>query len=1092
MDIFELRVLNPSTGVCDIVLPDLAEVTIAPMHSDVGTVQFTYPRRGLNFSQIQNDRELAVYYNGAEIGTLRSTIEQISYDDANLAEDGDLAKITTRMNISRLDRAIVYPPGWPTVTNPPDQTFTNATPGTIMLTLIAQAQTRGTIGYITTSSFTATHDSNGVAWATTITLTITAETDYLSLLQSLISYGLCEAQMNIYDLRLYNFQTLGVDHTTVEPPLILRKGRDMLQSQVQRQTKGLSTAVLMAGSANLYVEATDAGAIATRGRREIGASQNGVTDAGTLTSLGQTYLGTVSSEIVARTNQVNYGDPTTPLPLRDFNLGDWLYNDVADGNGLTRNRVIQWTFERKASGELVGNVVCDSIFQEKINRLNGILNAIMNGVTIIGSSQPAPVVKLLYPPKIPTGLAIGSSTYVDGQGITLAIANVTWNPVTQNTNNQTEANLQNYLVKYTNHGQSVWSLAAPIDPTVVAANFSPFNCGAVIDFQVGAIDDQGNFSGWSATVTQTMVGDTTPPNQPSTPSVSSLLGQLCVLWDGKDSGAAPMPGDFSFTRVHVSSSGSGFTPSPSNLMGTLQGAGSMVVGGSLLAYNTTYWVKLVAIDHSGNVSTASAAGSAVLVQVVNTDIGTGQVGLGSLSFSDVGNLVDNGSFEDPTWRTLRNTAFGGSHFAFDNTTASSGTWSVVHTGFSGGTEQVILSTITAKVGQVLMGAADIKMTSAVTSAMFVALGVNWLDKTGATIGSTVNLMTNWSTPSTNDNTWRTRISSSGQTAPANTVQAQIVLASTSHTAGSVWFDNVEVRMQMDNLLIADAAITNAKINDVSANKITAGTVQAGVILGASGVFGTGLTGQRVVLDSAGIHSYDSGGNKIFDLSNATTTITLAQSSTGPKVTIDVIGAYPTLRMYDSASSNNAFMNALNLGGNTASIGLNSGNYPTTTPVGALTFRNRLFMTNQIVLQVIDDTNAVNNGGQVVLTPTEAIFALAVEGTTHAGQLLFNQDFTHGDSSWELDGYISNDAAFSAQAYQGGDWTAIPAANTGLSWSFSQTMASNVSVVGTSLSISGTVIASNIQQNPNTTGSQLNIASTYPGLWSVEWVGTRIR
>lgn len=861
MEIFELRVINPSTGVADIVLPDVETFTISPSLSGVGTVQFTYPKAGVNQSQLVNDTEIAVYYKGAEIPSLRSTLEQRQGDDASVAETGDMRQHTCRMNLSRLDRAIVYPQNWPTKSDPPSQSYSAQTPGFVVLDLMSKAQARGALTYIDTSTFTATHDSNGNAWASTIAISFNAQTDYLTALTTMVSYAIIDVEMDIHTLKIYNYQSTGVDHTVVEPPVVVRRGRDLLQGQFQASTRGLSTVALVAGDNNTYVETSVSGPLAVRGRREAGYSQNGVTDTGTLTAVGQSFLATVSDEIRSRSIQLNFGDPLTPLPLSNFDVGDWVFTDLGDGV-LNRQRVIIWSVSKASDGILTGVVTLDNFFQEKLNRINGKLNALQNGVVISGGSKPNPVVAIKYPPAQVTGVVVGSATYQDSQGHTFAQGTVGWTAVTLDTNGGPETNLANYAVRWRLHGTTSWGPITLVDPTFVAAYLSPFLPNTQYDFEVAAVDTQSNWGAWSTLVTQTMSADTTPPNPPSTPILASRLGQLVVVWDGLDNTATPMPVDFDHAEVHISSSGSGFTPSSATLYGTMRAAGSLQPGSSSLSYGTTYYCRLIAVDRSGNASSPSTAGSAVLTQVVTTDITTGQVGLNNISFSDVGNLIDDGNFEDANWRATRNTAMGGTHFSLDNSTSSIGTWSVKHTGVGGlGHEQVVLNTISAKPGQVFMGAAEWKSSATVTNTMFVSIETYWLDSTGATISHTA-LTTNWTSPATNDNAWHSRVSGTPQTAPAGTVQVQFVLTSDNHTAGSVWADGVEVRMQLDTLLIRDAAITNAKINDLAANKITAGTLNAAIVLG--NVIQTAASGGRVVMDggSDAFKVYDSGANLI--------------------------------------------------------------------------------------------------------------------------------------------------------------------------------------------------------------------------------------
>lgn len=859
MDIFEIRLVNKITGVADVVLGDAETWQVSPVISDAGTAQFTYPRNGVNWALIQTDKDIAFFQQGVEIGTLRSTIEQISYDDANLNEEGDIATCTCRTSMARLARAVVYPSGWPTKTDPPNVTFTGATPGYILRTLVQAAQSRGTIPEINISSFSDTLDSNGVPWASTISIQWNAQTSYLQIINDLQSYGLADAIMNVYTLKLYNYQTLGVDRTLATAPPIMRKGRDLTQSSFQGSTRNLTTVTLASGSNNLYVESQDSGAVATYGRREGGTSASGVTDATQLGQIGLQYTKTLSSEVDARTNALNFAHPSTPMPGRDFDLGDWMWTDI-DGT-LHRQRAIQWSLAMDSQGVASGTAAMDSIFGEFLTRLQAQVNGIESGATIVGSSTVSPVKKITSPPQVPSGLTVGSTAYIDNQGHTFAYTIASWAAVTQDQSGNPTTNVAGYQIQIKYHTNTDW-MSFSTDSGTLSLYHAGLLPGASIDTRVQCVDTQGNLSGWSSVVTITTATDVTPPNQPSTPVMSSQLGQLSIKWDGLDSGGLGMPSDFDHTTVYVSSSSPTFTPSSLNSVGTLKTAGNLTVPGAGLVYGTTYYARFIAYDQSGNASTASAAGSAVLAQVVATDITTGQVSLANVAFSDVGNLINNGSFEDPVWQATYNTLFGGTHFALDPSTSSAGSMSVVHTGTGGQVnETVVMTTIQAKTGQVFMGAADFKVSTDTVPGMRVALGVNFLDINSNNLGYT-DLAFCFTSPSTNDNTWRSRIASQAAQAPAGTVTAQFVLASHLHTAGKVWMDNVEVRMQIDTLILADLAVTNAKINDLSVNKLTAGTLNAAIILGNN--IATSSSGARVMMDgpSDSLYTYDNSANLI--------------------------------------------------------------------------------------------------------------------------------------------------------------------------------------------------------------------------------------
>lgn len=94
--------------------------------------------------------------------------------------------------------------------------------------------------------------------------------------------------------------------------------------------------------------------------------------------------------------------------------------------------------------------------------------------------------------------------------------------------------------------------------------------------------------------------------------------------------------------------------------------------------------------------------------------------------------------------------------------------------------------------------------------------------------------------------------------------------------------------------------SNAYITDLSVSKLTAGTLTASVIMG--GVIETAATGQRVAMDSTGLHAYDSSNNKIFDVNSASPVLTLGKNGrSGASITLDTSQTYPTVTLGDGVN-----------------------------------------------------------------------------------------------------------------------------------------------------------------------------------------------
>ena len=155
------------------------------------------------------------------------------------------------------------------------------------------------------------------------------------------------------------------------------------------------------------------------------------------------------------------------------------------------------------------------------------------------------------------------------------------------------------------------------------------------EFQIRAVDRAWpvNYGAWSESTTFLSATDTTPPDTPAAPSVAASLIAVQVTHTlGLASGGTyNLPLDMDHFRVHVGTS-SGFTPSPANLVGKLLANGAMVAAGipavgfypvdTLVAAGAVAYVKVVAVDKTGNMSAASAAASATAALIDEGHFGT--------------------------------------------------------------------------------------------------------------------------------------------------------------------------------------------------------------------------------------------------------------------------------------------------------------------------------------------------------------------------------------------------------------------------------------------------------------------------------------
>jgi hypothetical protein len=165
--------------------------------------------------------------------------------------------------------------------------------------------------------------------------------------------------------------------------------------------------------------------------------------------------------------------------------------------------------------------------------------------------------------------------------------------------------------------------------------------GGTYQIVLYAVSKLGKLSPVSAAVTKTVSDISNPvvdPEDPEAPTVTSGLASVIVEWSGKKSGGVDFPtGSFAGAKVFIGTS-AGFTPSDNNWVHTLNfanGSNKVSIGvgtvidksaGTLLQYNTPYFIKIDTINASGtsNNNPIAASGNPITVnKVAASEIITG-------------------------------------------------------------------------------------------------------------------------------------------------------------------------------------------------------------------------------------------------------------------------------------------------------------------------------------------------------------------------------------------------------------------------------------------------------------------------------------
>jgi hypothetical protein len=324
----------------------------------------------------------------------------------------------------------------------------------------------------------------------------------------------------------------------------------------------------------------------------------------------------------------------------------------------------------------------------------------------------------------------------------------------------------------------------------------------------------------------------------------------------------------------------------------------------------------------------------------------------------------------------------------------------------------------------VFGAADYRQTSDVPAGSFVTLAIKWVDKNGAYIDNTGAVNNVFYTLSDNgfaakDNIWHSRVTNVSQLAPANSVKAEIWLITQSRTAGTIWIDAVEVRKQIDTLLIGQAAITTALIADLAVNdakmanvsigKLIAGTLSADMVIGAR--IKTADTGARAEMNSGGFGLWDSSGTQTVAFAGANGSVkiigNLLSGTSGRRIDINPFGTgLPEIRFYPNTGSNYGFLNAVS-GGSNAVVGLNSGQFT----ANGVTSSVRTYLTSTTsAFEMINTSTQLQNGPGLYLNNNSMIGLVSVGGATGGYMGLFNNSARFGrDSGGSASALINMDS-----------------------------------------------------------------------------------
>jgi hypothetical protein len=600
-------------------LPQPVEFDLSFVHDDTGGLRLHYPESGAFAELLEGPLEIAVEYS---TNNGQSWVEPYDGRFLALRRSGDPTErpgtITTECPsyVWRLSKAVVLPEG---LTNAEGKRpFLSARAGTILDTLFSEAQARGGLAGITWD-FTSTNDSTGAPWDQVITIYYEPGVTYEAVLRNLADQGMLDWAWQGRTLRCFRPDAfLGQDRYAAAG-VALHQGRELTEAPFRGTREGLVNHVYLKGENGANLEITNTGAEAPWGRWEGFISQGGVSDLVTMGILVDAELVRGQQERVENTFGVAFNRDQQWLPFRDYRIGD----KIGVRRGLLpmeTMRVRSLTLQRKNTGQLVGNLVLNDRFDEADVRNHRRIQGITGGASAGGTgARPIDPSRDNTEPSAVTGLALTSASYVDATDAVWGQIGVSWAAVLTNVDSSNITDLSGYEIWHRRLGDAQATLATSVNADQLNAIVRGYIPGEQWYIKVRAFDLSGNNGAYTAESLITVADLAGPPDTPSQAAVTAALGQLWVEWNGKNAAGDDMPEGWSYTALHVSPT-TGFTPSPATLYDTYQTRDGGLYPVAGLAYDTTFYVRLVAYDASGNASAPSVQASGIPKRVTGLDV----------------------------------------------------------------------------------------------------------------------------------------------------------------------------------------------------------------------------------------------------------------------------------------------------------------------------------------------------------------------------------------------------------------------------------------------------------------------------------------
>lgn len=546
--------------------------------------------------------------------------------------------------------------------------------GEVLITLMNEAGARGVVfPSLLTKTFTTTTDSNSTAWVDKLEWSFKIGESLASVVkkfEELVDIWIDPATMQLHCAQVRGKNKTVANHSgAFSQPISFLPGKHIVEARTQSRGKIKNAMSILTTEG--WIEQNDA---------SLPTSPFGRLEASIDTGATPDFAKKIASSIFAQRSIEEEGasyDLITQQYTPGVNLfvGDWVLAPNAIGLQVAR-RVMSIAVKRDSAGRPKYTIEFDTIFRSNEQALTRIVEK-LGGGGVGGSSSnvpgftpgvgdpillPPPVVPQLLIPQAPTGVNAASVGFWDTNGVNpYSLVDVFWNVVTQHTDLSPAV-----IAYYEVEGRLT---AAPADAwtpmgtsTSDLLELAPFTVGSQWTFRVRAHDVGGGVSSWGYASSHTMLGPTTPMAAPMTPTLSSDLGNLVVVWNGLLAGSTQPPVQFRYVFAEVSTAATG-QPWTRKGPALSRGGGQIVIPGETVGENR--YARLTAVDGMGIASAASSVAGPQMITGV--DLGDLDASVGAaidaaenaaLAAKEGTNMLSDPSFELNTeefWDILAST-----------------------------------------------------------------------------------------------------------------------------------------------------------------------------------------------------------------------------------------------------------------------------------------------------------------------------------------------------------------------------------------------------------------------------------------------------